>query len=187
MIPPTRKYAVYGDANQILSETLNGVTVTNIYDALLRRITNGVVASGTWLTLTTNGYDAASRLLVVSDRTNSAKYTYLTNSPLVSQILFQQSGTTRMTTTKTYDNLNRLLAISNTPSADSVISFNYAYNSANQRTSRTDSDSSYWIYQYDSLGQVISAKHYWSDGTAVAGQQFEYGFDDIGFIRKVGA
>ncbi|MDP2324499.1 MAG: hypothetical protein Q8N51_10760, partial [Gammaproteobacteria bacterium] len=33
---------------------------------------------------------------------------------------------------------------------------------------------------YDDLGQVVSGKKYWSDGTPVAGQQFEYGFDDIG-------
>ncbi len=45
-------------------------------------------------------------------------------------------------------------------------------------------DGSFWIYQYDALGQVISGKRYWSDGTPVAGQQFEYGFDDIG-NRKV--
>jgi len=32
----------------------------------------------------------------------------------------------------------------------------------------------------DSLGQVKSGKKYWADGTPVAGQQFEYGFDDIG-------
>ena len=30
------------------------------------------------------------------------------------------------------------------------------------------------------MGQVISGKRYWSDETPVAGQQFEYGFDDIG-------
>jgi RHS repeat-associated protein len=30
------------------------------------------------------------------------------------------------------------------------------------------------------LGQVTSGKKRWSDGTLVAGQQFEYGFDDIG-------
>jgi RHS repeat-associated protein len=30
------------------------------------------------------------------------------------------------------------------------------------------------------LGQVISGKKFWSDGTPVAGQQFQYGFDDIG-------
>ena len=35
-------------------------------------------------------------------------------------------------------------------------------------------------YNYDLLGQVNSGKKYWADGTPVAGQQFEYGFDDIG-------
>jgi hypothetical protein len=34
--------------------------------------------------------------------------------------------------------------------------------------------------QYDDLGQVVSGRRYWADGTPVAGQQFEYGFDDIG-------
>ena len=43
----------------------------------------------------------------------------------------------------------------------------------------TNSDS-YWIYQYDSLGQVVSGKIYWTDGSPVAGQQFTYNFDDIG-------
>src|SRR5207249_6911740 len=138
------------------------------YDSLMRRVTNGVVSGSTWLTMTTNGYDAASRLLLVTDRTNSAAYSYLTNSPLVSQILFQQSGTTRMTTTKKYDNLNRLLAITNAPSTDSVVAFNYAYNAANQRTSVTNADGTRWVYQYDPLGQVISGKKYWADGTVVA-------------------
>ncbi len=44
----------------------------------------------------------------------------------------------------------------------------------------TTTDSSRWLYQYDTLGQVTLGKRYWSDGTIVAGQQFEYGFDDIG-------
>ncbi len=52
-----------------------------------------------------------------------------------------------------------------------------------QRIRTTHADGSYWIYQYDSLGQVISGKRYWADGTPVAGQQFEYGFDDIGNRR----
>ena len=41
-------------------------------------------------------------------------------------------------------------------------------------------DGSYWVYEYDALGQVKSGKRYWSDGTPVAGQQFEYGHDTIG-------
>ena len=41
-------------------------------------------------------------------------------------------------------------------------------------------DGSFWIYEYDALGQVKSGKRYWSNWTPVAGQQFEYAFDDIG-------
>jgi hypothetical protein len=56
-----------------------------------------------------------------------------------------------MTTTRQYDFLNRLQSVSSAPSAASAISFNYLYNDANQRTRRTESDSSYWVYQYDAL------------------------------------
>jgi hypothetical protein len=41
-------------------------------------------------------------------------------------------------------------------------------------------DGSYWIYQYDNLGQVTNGVKYFYDGTLVPGQQFGYGFDDIG-------
>ncbi len=118
----------------------------------------------------------------MGDGTNNATYTYLANSPLVSQIAFTQNGTTRMTTTNTYDNLNRISSIASTP-----VSFAYQYNDANQRVSVTQADGSYWVYHYDALGQVISGKKYWSDNSAVAGQQFEYGFDDIGNRKTVKA
>ena len=87
-----------------------------------------------------------------------------------------------MTTTKQYDALNRLTAIaSGAPNSSSALSsFTYDHNAANQRTRTTHADGSYWIYQYDTLGQVTSSKRFWADGTPVAGQQFEYGFDDIG-------
>ncbi len=90
-----------------------------------------------------------------------------------------------MVTTKQYDNLNRLAQISNTGGTGSTLSsFTYTYNDANQRVRVTLADGSYWLYEYDRLGQVIAGRKYWSDGTPVAGQQFEYGFDDIG-NRKV--
>ena len=60
------------------------------------------------------------------------------------------------------------------------MSFNYQYNSANQRMRATLRDGSCWVDQYDKLGQVVSGKRYWTDGTPVAGQQLEYAFDDIG-------
>ena len=162
------------DAGQTLSESytggpLDGISVTNAYGNFLRRFKQVVLSGSTVLTTVTNGFDAASRLASVSDGTNAATYAFLANSLLVNTITFQQNGTTRLTTTKTWDNLDRLTSISNTPSADASLNFNYAYNSANQRTSVTNQDSSRWAWQNDTLGQVTSGKKYWSDGTVVAG------------------
>jgi len=95
------------------------------------------------------------------------------------------NGVQRMVTTKQYDLLNRL---TNSTSVSSVASwFVYAYNSANQRTRTTLADGSYWVYGYDSLGQVTSGRKCWSDGTGVAGQQFEYTFDTIGNRQSTGS
>src|SRR5437016_8354737 len=90
-------------------------------------------------------------------------------------------GATRMTTTKTYDFLNRLTTIGSVNAQSATLdSHSYSYNSANQRTGMTNSDSAYWAYQYDSLGQVTNGVKYWSDATRVAGQQFGYAFDTTG-------
>jgi RHS repeat-associated protein len=180
----------YNLAGETLSESysggiLSGLSLTNGYDTFMRRTNLTAVGSGV-LNRATYGYDAASRLKTVTafdaslSNIGSATYNYLANSPLVSQILFTNSGTQRMTTTKTYDLLNRLTSISSIPSRSPTVSFAYQYNSANQRTRRTESDLSYWSYGYDSLGQLTSGKKFWPDMTPVAGQQFEYAFDNIG-------
>jgi hypothetical protein len=112
----------------------------------------------------------------------TATYSYLANSPLVSQIAFKENATTRMTTTKQYDLLNRLTSIASTTNSSTIpaVSFAYTYNNANQRRRAALADGSFWVYEYDALGQVRSGKRFWSDSTPVAGQQFEYAHDDIG-------
>ena len=138
----------YDLANELLAEsfsggTLNGLSVTNGYDQFLRRTNLTALASGV-LNRATYGYDHASRLSTVSDGTDNAIYSYLANSPLVSQIAFKQSSTMRMTTTRQYDYLNRLTQISSTPSGSGMVpvTFNYNYNAANQRTKDTLVDGS---------------------------------------------
>jgi RHS repeat-associated protein len=162
--------------------TLNGLTITNQYDSLMRRsVVKAMVTSpATTLSSATYGYDPSGRLQGVTNGTLSANYSYLGNSPMVSQILFRENTTTRMTTAKSYDYLNRLLSVSSTAGSSVISSHSYLYNDANQRTRVDLVDGSYWIYAYDKLGQVTSGKRYWADGTVVAGQQFDYAFDDIG-------
>jgi len=117
----------------------------------------------------------------------TATYGYLANAPLVEQIAFTNSGAWRMLTTKSYDSLNRLTNIVSATNGVAVSRHAYQYNAANQRTAVTNVDNSYWVYTYDSLGQVLSGKKYWSDGTPVAGQQFTYSFDDIGNRKTTAA
>jgi RHS repeat-associated protein len=81
---------------------------------------------------------------------------------------------------RTHDKLNRLTVMANTPQSGLPVSFAYQYNDANQRIRTVLADGSYWVYEYDEQGQVISGRRFWADHTPVAGQQFDYAFDDIG-------
>lgn len=176
--------AIFNEAGMLLSEnysggTLSGLAVTNVFDSLLRRTQVSAKDGATGLSSASYGYDNASRLSTVSDGLNNANYSYLADSPLVGEVVFKQNTTERMRTTKSYDKLNRLTTINNVGAA-SPVSAAYQYNDANQRTRVTLADGSFWRYEYDQLGQVIRGKKYWSDQTPVAGQQFEYAFDDIG-------
>jgi YD repeat-containing protein len=127
-------------------------------------------------------YDNAGRMSTVSDGKYSAAYSYLAYSDLLSQTLFKENSTTRMTTTRQHDRLNRLQTIASAPAGASSlpVAASYRYNEANQRTAAIQSDGSYWAYGYDALGQVISGKKHFADDSLVPGLQFEYDFDDIG-------
>ncbi len=173
----------YNDTDQLQGEiysggVLGGLIVTNLYDSFLRRTEVSSKNGATQLAATDYAYDTANRLQTVTAGANSATYSYLANSPLISQITFKSNTIVRMTTTKTFDFLNRLQSIGSVGA--STVSAAYKYNNANQRTENTQPDGSFWLYQYDPLGQVTSGKKYWSDWTPFAGQQFEYVFDDIG-------
>jgi len=141
----------YNDANEVLTEsysggTLDSLSVTNGYDQLMRRTNLATLYSTTPLLTNSYAYDGASRLLAVRDGgTNSATYVYLANSPLVSQILFTNGSVQRIVTIKGYDLLNRLTNIVSATNGTALASFAYQYNSANQRTKRTDVDGSYWV------------------------------------------
>ena len=181
------RFLVYSSTGQLLGETnssgtLIGANLRFTYDQYLRRTNHAWYATNTSLVSHSFAFDDASRITNVSDGTYQGGYSYLANSPLISQIHYRSNSTARMTTTKSYDFLNRLTSIASvgTGSTPSVDSYAYAYNDANQRTRVNMADGSFWIYEYDKLGQVISGKRYWNDWTPVAGQQYEYAFDDIG-------
>ena len=160
--------------------TLGGLSMNWTYDSALRR--DGVTAKKGANTLqgVDYDYDLAGRLWKAVGDGYSATYTYHANSALVDTLTFQDGVMPRLTTTRRYDLLNRLQSVSSKSAAALPVSFGYQHNGANQRERATLEDGSYWVYQYDALGQVQSGKKYWKDGSPVLGQQFEYAHDDIG-------
>ena len=92
--------------------------------------------------------------------TYNAGYSYLADSPLVSQISCRSNSTVRMTTTKQYDYQNPLMSISSAGigAAASPIASTYLDNDAHQRVQVRQADGTYWLYEYDKLGQLTSGK-----------------------------
>ncbi|NLH72946.1 MAG: RHS repeat-associated core domain-containing protein [Verrucomicrobia bacterium] len=170
--------------------TLSALSMSWAYDNKLRLSTVTAKNGSSVIGSAGYGYDAAGRLGTVIEGAFRADYRYEPGSGLLSTVAMTNNGTgVGLVTGRVYDGLGRVSLISSKaygPQAAGLpLSCGYQYNAANQRTRMVLADGSWWEYRYDRLGQVISGKRYWPDGTPVAGQQFEYAFDDIGNRRSV--
>ena len=175
----------YNEADQLTGEswsggTLNTWNVNPVYDPKLRRSQLRVNKVAALQVQHDYVYDNASRVQQMYQGSYSANYAYEANSSLIDKVDYKFSSTTRLTADRTHDKLNRLTVMVNTPQSGLPVSFAYQYNDANQRIRTVLADGSYWVYEYDEQGQVISGRRFWADHTPVAGQQFDYAFDDIG-------
>jgi RHS repeat-associated protein len=180
----------YNEAGLLTGESyaggsLAGLSVTRTFTDDLRLETVTGYDGSSPLQGAAYDYDSTGRLWKVTSDTDVVQYGYHDDSDLVETVTFNQgSSSQRLVTSRSFDNLNRLRTISSMPEGSASptlpLSYTYAYNRANQRTRSTLAAGSFWVYTYDALGQVTSGKRYWADGTPVAGQQFEYGFDEIG-------
>jgi RHS repeat-associated protein len=163
-----------GDA--VTGGILDGISVSIGYDGFLRRNSLQAMSGTASLINQTYGYDSTSRLETVTSGGQTATYGYFPSSGLLNTTSFT-SGTIMA---RTYDAQSRIQTVTNTPASGTPQSYGYTYNNLNQRTRITREDGSYWSYVYNDRGEVVSGKKFWSDNTPVAGQQFEYGYDNIG-------
>jgi YD repeat-containing protein len=159
-----------------------GVTVAHHFDPQYGR--DYLEVSGSGFTLHHDfGYDPYVRLNMVSNGAQAALYGYLPNSDRLQTTAFHSSGSPVMTTTRAWEWGERLSSIHNpvgTPSTASVTSHSYLYDALHRRTQATLEDGSSWQYEYNDRNELTGGKRSWQDWTPVAGQQFEYAFDNIG-------
>ena len=176
---------VYNDAGQVESEShgqgiLGGLSVHHVYDNQGRR-TQTRLESGVNV-LSTIDYDWSSvnpsigRLNSITHGGKTLAYSYRSDN-LLSSV---KDGTIYQHN-RTYDNLKRLNYLETKASSTPIpMGFTLQYNKLNQRIRVEREDQSYWLYQYDDLGQLTQAQRYWKDRSTVAGQGFSYDYDDIG-------
>lgn len=155
---------------------LDLVQISTTYDPFLRRQFAQAARGGNVFVSQTYGYDAASRLETITSGGQTVTYGYHPDSGLLASTSFT-GGTT---VGRSYDALGRTQSIATTPAADGAQSYAYTYNNLHQRIRVTREDGSYWAYDYNDRGELLSGKKFWSDNTSVFGQQNEYAFDNVG-------
>ena len=100
------------------------------------------------------GYDAANRLQTLTSPAGAFGYAYRNAASLINKITLP----TGAYVTNTFDSLARLTGTYLKNGAHGLLnSHAYALNDLGQRTRQTRADGSYVDYEYDEIGQVVSA------------------------------
>ncbi|MBI4327681.1 MAG: RHS repeat-associated core domain-containing protein [Chloroflexi bacterium] len=173
-------YAGRLETETCTSGEFSGITLVHHYHSLYGR--DQFKVQGTTPLLQHDfGFDPSTgRLNSVTAGSGSVTYGYWPDSDLVQQSSFKYGGTEQLLTSRVWEYGTRLQSIANTAWGLSVSAHAYQYDSVNRRWRAALADGSRWDYGYDDRNEVTSGKRYWPDGSAVAGQHFEYNYDTIG-------
>ncbi len=125
------------------------------------------------------GYDSARRLTSVTSPAGAFSYTY---DPVELQRVDELSLPNGALITNRFDGNARLLSTALKNSSGTALdSQGYAYNTASQRTSETNTAGDYRNYSYDNAGELLTAIGREADGTTNRWQeQFGYRYDSAG-------
>lgn len=175
----------YDHADRLISSTctnglFNGVTITNHFNGVYGR--DAVKIAGISPTVETRyGWDTYGRLNLATNGLAGISYGYATDTDLIQTVTSRyNSSSALLTSTRYWDFGSRLREVRNVSGGVDVGRQLINYDSLNRRTGIGLKDGSYWSYDYDDRDQVVGGKHYWNDGTPVAGQQFDYQYDNLG-------
>lgn len=179
----TYDYASRMVSSAYVSGPLAGITASNHFNPYFGRDALNVSGTNGWNLTDNYGYDAYGRLGSVSSGNCSATYGYVPNTDLLQSTTFKNGASTVLTTTRDWNYGFQLRDIVNSVNGTPVTSDSYQYDAVNRRTRATLEDNSYWQYGYNDRNELTGAQRNWSyllSHTPVAGQQFGYGYDNIG-------
>lgn len=158
---------------------LSGVVVGNRYD-LSRGKDRVQLQTPSGTVATDYAFDTRGRISGLTNGNASVSYAYVPNSDLLQTTTSRSNATTVLTTTRSWENGYRLRSIRNVAGASVVSSHDYVYDALDRRRIALREDLSTWQYDYNNRDELTRGGRFWSDSYPVAGQQFEYNYDNIG-------
>jgi RHS repeat-associated protein len=130
-------------------------------------------------------YDPSGRLLSSSSGAYTGEYKYTPNSDRLEQVNGLRLGDLIFRAQKTYHAGALCDTEHNLLHKHTLSSYRHSYDASGRRSSTTLSDQSTWRYNYNSRDELVSASRYWPDQSPVAGQRFEYDYDQAGNRRHM--
>lgn len=162
---------------------LSGFTVSSGYDPIFRKNAVSVATGGA--NIVSQGYTYRSGDGLLDEATYgtlSAKYGYFPQSAWVNQVAHRKNGANVLLSDRVPDAAYRIQLIESRRVSDTALlsSVSYTLNAQFQREQAVREDAKYWLYGYNSRGEVTAAGKKTNTGVSLAGTNFAFEYDAIG-------
>lgn len=167
-----RTYLMDVHGNRVATQDALGVVLVDGYDAMNRQVSHGIVRNGAAVTLLTNQYDQAGRL--VGEISGSSAVEELLASASGSGVTTGVAGNVRYTL---FDERGNTVRTRNESKIEKV----YEYSESNRKTKEIDGlgNALSWVFDEGTYGRLVSRKN-------LAGANYNYTYNSFGqVVREV--
>ena len=169
----SRNYRVDSNGNRVATQDATGAVLVDTYDALDRQLIHGVIRNGVAVTLLTNQYDQAGRL--VGETTGSAAVEETLTSSGQANASSINTGVIGNTKYTLFDERGNIVRTRN----ESKYERGYEYNEYNRKTKEVDglNNTLTWTFNEVDFGKLSSHKD-------LGGRVFTYEYNKFGQVAR---
>ncbi|MBX8528743.1 glycohydrolase toxin TNT-related protein [Pseudomonas cichorii] len=171
----SRNYLMDSNGNRVATQDAVGTVLIDRYDAMDRQVSHGIVRNGAAVTLLTNQYDQAGRLVGEISGSTAVEETLVSNANAdSSSTTTGVAGNVRYTL---FDERGNVVGTRN----ESKIEKKYTYSESNRKVEELDGlgNKLSWVFDEGVYGRLTSSKD-------LGGNEFYYFYNDFGqTLRKM--
>lgn len=169
----SRNYRLDSNGNRVATQDALGTVLVETYDAMDRLLSHGIIRSGTAVTLLTNQYDQAGRLVGETTGATAVEETLLSTAQAnYTSVTTGVAGNTKYTL---FDERGNIVKTRN----ESKIEKNYEYNEYNRKVKETDglNNNLTWTFNESNFGILTGHKD-------LQGSIYTYFYNSFGQVSK---